>query len=188
MIQGILFYKISLIIKLIEKIMNTETPKQKDYANLWNRPGYLIRRLHQIHVAMFLNECKEYNVTPVQFGVLTVLNQKDTSDLTTIARQIGVDRITVADVVRRLEGRGLISRPANTKDKRTKLARITAQGKTFVESVQPAMIQAQRRFIEPLEDDEERVLNKLLTKLILANNNVSRAPMTQENESPQEQA
>ena len=50
------------------------------------------------------------------------------------------------------------------------------------------MIQAQRRFIEPLEDDEERVLNKLLTKLILANNNVSRAPMTQENESPQEQA
>ena len=33
---------------------------------LWSRPGYLVRRLNQIHYALFFEECKTQNVTPVQ--------------------------------------------------------------------------------------------------------------------------
>jgi DNA-binding MarR family transcriptional regulator len=157
--------------------MNKEDSHEIDFSDLWNRPGFLIRRLHQIHVAMFLEECREFNVTPVQFGVLTVLKDTETSDLVSIARRIGVDRITVADVVRRLERRDLVDRPPNTADKRTKIARITEQGRTFVEAVQPAMIRAQKRFVNPLSKEENEVLNKLLTRLILENNEVSRAPL-----------
>jgi hypothetical protein len=40
---------------------------------LWSRPGYLIRRLHQIHCALFLEECRESGLTPVQYGLLTAL-------------------------------------------------------------------------------------------------------------------
>jgi DNA-binding MarR family transcriptional regulator len=157
--------------------MNNEDSHETDYSSLWNRPGFLIRRLHQIHVAMFLEECREFNVTPVQFGVLTVLKDSETSDLVSIARRIGVDRITVADVVRRLERRGLVDRPPNIADKRTKIARITEQGRTFVDAVQPAMIKAQERFVDPLGKEENETLNRLLTRLILENNEVSRAPL-----------
>lgn len=157
--------------------MNKEDSLEIDFSDLWNRPGFLIRRLHQIHVAMFLEECREFNVTPVQFGVLTVLKDTETSDLVSIARRIGVDRITVADVVRRLERRDLVDRPPNTADKRTKIARITEKGRTFVEAVQPAMIRAQKRFVDPLAKEENEVLNSLLTRLILENNEVSRAPL-----------
>ena len=41
---------------------------------LWSRPGYLIRRLHQIHVALFLEELRDSGLTPVQYGLLTALS------------------------------------------------------------------------------------------------------------------
>jgi DNA-binding MarR family transcriptional regulator len=147
-----------------------------DFTSLWNRPGFLIRRLHQIHVAMFLEECDDFNITPVQFGVLTVLNGQGALDQVTISNQLGVDRVTVADVLRRLEGRGLLERPISTTDKRAKLATITAEGETFVEAVQTRMILAQRRFVEPLSEEENDTLMTLLTKLMEANNDASRAP------------
>ena len=40
---------------------------------LWRRPGYLIRRLHQIHYALFFEECAAFGITPVQYGLLTLL-------------------------------------------------------------------------------------------------------------------
>ncbi|OED39412.1 hypothetical protein AB833_15460 [Chromatiales bacterium (ex Bugula neritina AB1)] len=160
--------------------MNSSGHKQRDFTSLWNRPGFLIRRLHQIHVAIFLDECNEFNVTPVQFGVLTVLNTQESLDQVTIASSIGVDRNTTADVIRRLEARGLIERPASVTDKRAKLARITEAGRQFVASVQPAMIDAQRRLTKTLSREENEQLMRLMRKLINDNNDASRAPMRQD--------
>ena len=157
--------------------MNEKTPKRRDFTSLWDRPGFLIRRLHQIHVALFLEECRAFNITPLQFAVLTVLYDRETLDQVTIANQIGSDRNTVADVIRRLERRGLLERPASVTDKRAKLARITDKGCVFVEAVQPKMIDAQRQLTMPLDREEYDVLMKLMRKLILENNDASRAPM-----------
>ena len=149
----------------------------RDFTDLWNRPGFLIRRLHQIHVAIFLNECSEFNMTPVQFGVLTVLYDGDTLDQVSIASQIGIDRNTAADVVRRLERRGLLTRPKSTADRRAKLAKITDEGKAFVEALQPAMIRAQEQFMRSLDDADHDRLMDLMTKLLIANNEQGRAPL-----------
>lgn len=51
---------------------------------LWSRPGYLVRRLNQIHYALFYEECKTQNVTPVQYGVLTALSLSPWLDQTAI--------------------------------------------------------------------------------------------------------
>ena len=40
---------------------------------LFARPGFLIRRLHQIHVAMFIEEFKSTNITPVQYGLMSAV-------------------------------------------------------------------------------------------------------------------
>ena len=37
---------------------------------LMSRPGFLIRRLHQIHIALFLEECAGVDITPVQYTLL----------------------------------------------------------------------------------------------------------------------
>ena len=42
------------------------------------RPGYLIRRLHQIHVALFQDACGEFEVTPLNFsGPVRLLSTLD---------------------------------------------------------------------------------------------------------------
>ena len=114
----------------------------KNFENLSDRPGHLIRRLHQIHVAMFLNKCSDFNLTPVQFGILTVLADQS-------------------------------NHPA---DKRTKLAKITDDGKDLVEKVYPAMIDVQVDLVKPLTNEEYLQYMNLTRKLIEANDHSSRAP------------
>ncbi len=144
------------------------------------RPNYLttdmIRRLHQIHVAIFLEEFSEFNLTTIQYGVLFVLSDGRALEQVTIANELGVDRNNAADVIRRLERRGLLQRPSSTKDKRAKLARITEEGQKLVNAVHPAMVRAQQRFMAPLNDEEYSQLMKLMEKLVIKNNEASRAP------------
>ena len=151
--------------------------RQSEFLKLTARPGYLIRRLHQIHVAIFLEECNEHNLTPVQFGVLTVLYGEEALDQVTIASKLGIDRNNAADVIRRLEKRGLLERPCSLGDRRAKLAQITALGIEVVERMHPQMESAQRRLVEPLSEVEYNQLVALMSKVINGNNEASRAPL-----------
>jgi hypothetical protein len=42
------------------------------YRVLARRPGFLIRRLHQMHLALFAEACGAFGATPVQYSILTV--------------------------------------------------------------------------------------------------------------------
>lgn len=149
---------------------------EKKFERLIDRPGHLIRRLHQVHVALFLEECGAQNLTPIQFGVLTVLKDGKERDQVTIAYSIGIDRNTAADVISRLEKRQLLERPDNPLDRRTKLAQITASGQALVNTVVPGMIEAQKRLVAPLSDEEYEKFMSLTLKLVTENDHNSRAP------------
>ena len=85
---------------------------------LWGRPGYLLRRLHQIHYALFFEECAGYDITPVQYGLLTTLSLNPNLDQNSLARELGIDRTNVADVLNRLARRGLVERRRSPNDAR----------------------------------------------------------------------
>ena len=157
---------------------------EKNFERLIDRPGHLIRRLHQVHVALFLEECGEQNLTPVQFGVLTVLKDGKERDQVTIASSIGIDRNTAADVISRLEKRQLLERPDNPLDRRTKLAQITASGQALVNTVVPGMIEAQKRLVAPLSNEEYETFMSLTLKLVTENDHNNRVPWRNDNEHP----
>ena len=90
---------------------------------LWGRPGYLLRRLHQIHYALFFEECAGFDITPVQYGLLTTLSVNPDLDQNSLARELGIDRTNVADVLNRLARRGLLERRRSPDDGRMVLAR-----------------------------------------------------------------
>lgn len=147
------------------------------YEALWDRPGFLVRRLHQIHVAMFHEECGNFSITPVQFGLLTILDTKSPLDQVTLAAEVGIDRTNVADVITRLESRGLVERRANQSDRRTRLVSITDDGRAFRQRVHEGMEIAQERFLAPLAEDDRRLFMRLLRDLIEANNETGRAAL-----------
>ncbi len=151
--------------------------KSRTYDELWNRPGYLIRRLHQIHVGLFVEECGGDDVTPVQSAILTVLQSGEEMDQLTLSTSVGIDRTSGADVIRRLERRGLLTRQSSKFDRRAKLVAITDAGKAFIKRVRPRMAKAQERLVAPLTDDEREEFYRLVNKLVDANNDASRAPM-----------
>ena len=59
---------------------------------IWDRPGYLVRRLHQIHVALFIDHVADGGVTPIQYGLLSILVSRPNIDQFTIGEELGLDR------------------------------------------------------------------------------------------------
>lgn len=151
-------------------------PPELDPAKqaLWSRPGFLVRRLHQIHGALFHEECKSRNITPVQYGVLTALSHSPWLDQTAIGSELGLDRTTTADVVKRLEERGLVVRRINPQDKRARQAEITREGLDVMAELRQGMARAQQRLLEPLPPDDREVFMRLLATLVEANNQYGR--------------
>ncbi len=144
---------------------------------LWSRPGYLIRRLHQIHCALFLEECKASQLTPVQYGLLTALALRGELDQASLAEELGLDRTTAAEVLTRLEKRGLVARKANPRDRRAKLARITPRGRKLTGEMFGSMQRAQDRLCAPLSQKERDAFMGTLARLIEVNNQYGRGTL-----------
>ena len=145
-------------------------------TSLWERPGYLIRRLHQIHVAIFLDECTDYGITPVQYAVMTALLNNSGADQVTLSRDAGIDRTNVADVLTRLAQRGLVRREAGKQDRRMRVATLTAEGDRIAREMEHASLSAQARLMAPLSPEKRQQLMRLMHDLVEANNEFSRAP------------
>ncbi len=158
-------------------------PGDIPYTDLWWRPGFLIRRLHQLHVAVFLEECGDFDVTPVQYAVLSVLYRGKALDQVSVAAEVGIDRNNAADVLRRLERRGFVERIPSETDRRAMLNAITEEGCKFVEDAHGAMERAQDRFTGSLGKRDRDRLMDLLQKVMLDNNDSGRARLkTHDNE------
>lgn len=140
-------------------------------------PGHLLRRCHQIAVALFLDECAEFELTPLQFAILSALVEQGPQDQVTLGGATALDRTTITVVVRNLEERGLLVRDKCNHDQRSKIVNITELGSSLVDKVRPAVLKAQARIIAPLTSHESKQLLSLLDKLAEANNEHSRAPV-----------
>jgi DNA-binding MarR family transcriptional regulator len=149
-----------------------------DEMPLWSRPGYLVRRLHQIHHALFLQECQEYDITPVQYGLLTTLSVSPDADQNSLAQEVGLDRTNVADVLARLARRKLVRRRRASHDKRMMLSRLTADGERVVIAMHTAMRRAQDRLLDALDPGERALFTAMLMRLVEANNDSGRTVMT----------
>jgi DNA-binding MarR family transcriptional regulator len=66
----------------------------------------------------------------------------------------------------RLEKAGLIERQKHPSDRRGTLVALTRKGSALIDALLPRHIEAERRVLVPLTEDEQRILNRLLAKLI----------------------
>ncbi|MFV0245864.1 MAG: MarR family winged helix-turn-helix transcriptional regulator [Qingshengfaniella sp.] len=143
-------------------------------TGLRDRPGFLIRRLHQIHTALFLQECSSEGITPVQYSVLTALSQLGPSEQIVISRAVGLDRTSTADVMQRLEKRKMIRRRASPTDRRSKIATLTEVGETLLQRVDKAASTAHSRTLDPLAPEERRDLMQAMHKIVDAYSDLAR--------------
>jgi len=149
----------------------------KDDRRIYEKPGHLIRRLQQISFALFMDETKEFEITPVQYSAILAIDNHPGIDQTALCNIIAFDRSTIGDVVTRLERKKLIRRTSGSNDRRTKLLYITSTGRKVIDDIESAVQATQRRILEPLTTNERAVLMRMLKKLVHLNNEHSRAPL-----------
>lgn len=150
---------------------------RKDDGRIYEKPGHLIRRLQQISLALFMDEAKGFEITPIQYSAILAIDNHSGIDQTALCNIIAVDRSTIGDVVTRLELKKLIKRTPGAEDRRTKLLYITPSGRKLIDDIESAVQSTQRRILEPLTMSERAVFMRMLKKLVLLNNEHSRAPL-----------
>lgn len=139
--------------------------------------GFLIRRLHQIHLSLFYEEAGSLGITPVQMGVLIGITRGSGRDQSSIAEEIGMDRATLAAVLVRLEASGLVRRTICKHDHRQKLLYLTAKGQKLMDKLREPFERANERTLAPLEPRSQQVFLELLQKLINGGNDHARTKL-----------
>jgi DNA-binding MarR family transcriptional regulator len=129
-------------------------------------PGHLIRRAHQLAVAIFMEETGDFDVTPVQFAILNTLIETPGEDQVTLARNVAFDAATFGSVIGRLEAKGWVTRNPDPADRRRKLLWVTPEGAAAAQRMKRAVGKAQTRILAPLAPAERRQLVDLLDRLV----------------------
>jgi DNA-binding MarR family transcriptional regulator len=140
-------------------------PRTRSY-DFQHAPGHLIRRAHQIAVAIFMEEAGVFDVTPVQFAILNALIEDPGEDQVTLAGKVAFDAATFGSVIGRLETKGWVRREPDEADRRRKLLWITPEGEKAALQMKRAVSKAQAKILSPLEGSEREQLVALLGKLV----------------------
>lgn len=135
-------------------------------GSLQDRPGFLIRRLHQIHTALFNEECGSEGITPIMYSVLSTLGKLGAIDQTALAQAVAIDKTNIADILERLRKHGYVRRRISTKDRRVRLTTLTEKGQQLLDRLDENAERAHARTIEDLNVREQAVLISLLNRII----------------------
>ena len=147
---------------------------------VYTAPGYLFRRMQQIAVSIFIEECRACDLTPVQYAALVAIHTHPGIDATRLSAVIAFDRSTLGNVIERLETKALIERKPSRGDKRIKLLYLTRAGAALLREIMPSVGRAQARMLQPLKAADRKTLMVLLTQLVDLNNEASRVPLRAE--------
>jgi len=130
--------------------------------DLYGRPGFLLKRCHQVAAAIFLDECSEFNVTPSQHGCLRALHEYPGIDQIALGRLVGLDRSTAALVIKALSQRKLIERVVNRYDKRRMRLKLSAAGEHLLRAIGPAAARARDRVLRGLPRESRAAFLEML--------------------------
>jgi DNA-binding MarR family transcriptional regulator len=142
--------------------------------DLYSQPGHLIRRAHQIAVSVFY-ETLGREVTPIQYAVLRMLQERPGIDQVTLAKEVALDTSSTADIAARLEAKGWIVRDILARGQRR--LTLTPDGISMLASLVPGIQVVQQALLGRLDEAEQTEFLRLLRKFVVLNNELSRAPL-----------
>jgi DNA-binding MarR family transcriptional regulator len=121
------------------------------HANGLDRsPIHLLHRAHQEAADIFAAEMEDSDLTPRQLAVLVTVAHNEGIIQTGLVEVTGVDRSTLADIVRRMQRKGLLQRRRSKKDARAKQVMLTAAGRQLVRTAEPLGKRIDERVLDAL--------------------------------------
>jgi DNA-binding MarR family transcriptional regulator len=119
---------------------------------------------HLLHSAtqraddLFAKEVGEADITPRQFVVLAAAAELADPSQTDLVEATGVDRSTIADIIRRMVKKGLLERRRSRADARAKLVRLTREGERVLKTMRQKAMKADAALLARLSADQRTAL------------------------------
>ena len=127
--------------------------------------GYHLRRAQVAVFQHFAAAMGEAEITPGQFGVLTVINSNPGLSQTQLGNALGIDRSTVVAVIDRLESRGLVVRAVSLTDRRSHALRLSDEGARLLHRLEELVRSHERHIARDLSADDKQRLIDLLDRI-----------------------
>src|ERR1700742_948579 len=142
--------------------------RAKGIFELEDAPSYLMRRCQQLYGDLYARETNGRDLTRQQFTVLAALEHNDGVSQTALVEMTGIDRSTLAEMVRRMLERGLLSRERTEEDARANAVAISPSGRKALRSARNAADRAERALLDSLPAPERLKFVKSLSQIALA--------------------
>jgi DNA-binding MarR family transcriptional regulator len=130
---------------------NTPNSDPTDLSfDMSNEPGPLLRRCHQRSTDIYNSSVGEEAPTRQQLAIMLALHQIEEATQARISAATGVDRNTIAEILRRLETRGLVEKRPSSRDSRASEVVLSAAGLKTVKRLVPRVREVQEKILSPL--------------------------------------
>jgi DNA-binding MarR family transcriptional regulator len=137
-----------------------------------NSPVHLLHRAGQLAEDNFARLIGELGITARQVAVLAAVAGLENPSQTKLCQTTGIDRSTLADIVRRLVSRGLLARRRTRDDARAYAVRLTPEGEKVLATALPILERSSGALLTPLTPSEQETLIRLLEKVMLLESKV----------------
>jgi DNA-binding MarR family transcriptional regulator len=131
-------------------------------------PSHLIRRCQQFYGDLYAREAGSRELTKQQFTLLCALEHNEGASQTMLVEITGIDRSTLAEMVRRMLERGLLSRERTEEDQRANAIAISPAGRKALRAARNAADRAERALLDALPAAERQKFVKSLSQIASA--------------------
>jgi DNA-binding MarR family transcriptional regulator len=138
---------------------------KRDPADRLSRsPIHLLHRAGQCAGDVFQAEMKVEGLTPRQLAVLTTVALNEGLSQTGLVERTGIDRSTLADIVRRMQRKGLLQRRRTREDARAYAVKLTDEGRRILRTAEPLAKKVDDRILDALPNKQrDQFIDDLLT-------------------------
>lgn len=134
------------------------TPRQ--IKKLEKSAFHLLRRAGQYGADIYAVHKNRHDLTPRQFAVLLTVDQNENISQIGLVEKTGIDRSTLAELVKRLVDNNLLQRRRTREDARANALRISASGRRALTASQSAAAKADAGILAALPMERRKAFLK----------------------------
>ncbi|EOG8084535.1 MarR family transcriptional regulator [Citrobacter sp. CK184] len=131
---------------------------------LRNTAFHLLRQLFQQHTARWQHELPE--LTKPQYAVMRAIAEHPGIEQIALMEAAVSTKATLAEMLSRMESRGLVTRESDPQDKRRRFVYLTGEGETLLTGSMPLGDRVDDEFLGRLSDDEREQFTQLVRKMM----------------------
>jgi len=135
--------------------------------DLFDLTGFLIHRTDMKLTNYFIKKLKQYEVTPEQWGIISVLDRDRSMTQKEVSEAIDRDQSTVVRMITSLEKKGIVTRLQNNYDKRSHNLFLSTKGDQLKTILVSVVKEAHDDVTRNLSQDELFQLHATLNKLYI---------------------